>query len=436
MTRRVRNAKIDSRSARIKHKPGSPPVWSDLGGKLHLGFRAGKGAGSWVARRYLGEGQYLTETIGEADGLAEADGAAVLTFDQGQLKARQWAADREQLERITALGPVVTVAGAVQEYLAPRDAALGKLKHVTADKALAGTPLASLTADQLTHWRSGLRKTLSEASARRVANDLRAALNGAAKRHHAKLPTTLRDVIRIGLGVPEGAKIENARPPQILHDPDIRRLIDAAWQIDKDQDWGGDLARLIVGLAATGARFSQLTRCAVSDLDVGRRLLMVPVSRKGRGEKKATHTPVPIGDDVVEALEPLTRWRKAGTDPLFIRPRWRRVSGAGAFGVMEKYSREAWGEATTLARPWEEILKRAGLPDDLVPYCLRHSSIVYGLKAGLPVALVARMHDTSGQMLEAAYTRFIAGALEDLARNVIRPMTSPPPAPLRSVERG
>ena len=292
------------------------------------------------------------------------------TFGAGPEARKGLGEGQEAKERLAALGPVITVAGAVREYLAPRDAVLGKLKHVTADKALAETPLASLTADQLAHWRSGLRTTLSEASARRVANDLRAALNGASKRHHARLPTTLRDVIRIGLGVPEGAKIENARPPQILDIVDIRRLIDAASQIDTDGDWGGDLARLIVGLAATGARFSQLTRCAVSDLDVGRRLLMVPVSRKGRGEKKATHTPVPLLPDVVEALEPLTRWRKAGTDPLFVRPRWRRVSGAGAFGVMEKYSREAWGEATTLARPWEEILKRAGLPDDLVPYCL------------------------------------------------------------------
>ena len=247
----------------------------------------------------------------------------------------------------------------------------------------------------------------------------------------------MRDVIRIGLGVPEGAKIENARPPQILDIADIRRLIDAAWQIDTDGDWGGDLARLIVGLAATGSRFSQLTRCTVSDLDVGRRLLMVPVSRKGRGEKRATHTPVPLLPDVVEALEPLTRWRKAGTDPLFVRPRWRRVSGVGAFGEMEKYSREAWGEATTLARPWEEILKRAGLPDDLVPYSLRHSSVVRGLKAGLPLSLVSKLHDTSAAMVEAAYARFLAGALEDLARGALVPLMPAPVERLRSVvERG
>jgi integrase len=438
MTRRVRNAKIDSRAARMKHKPGSSPVWSDLGGKLHLGFRAGKRAGSWVARRYLGEGQYLTETIGEADGLAEADGAAVLSFDQAQIKARQWAAAQDAKERIAALGPVVTVAGAVREYLAPRGAAIGKLKHIIADKPLAQTPLASLTADELVKWRSRLLETMTESSARRVANGLRAALNAAAKRYRDKLPSTLRDVIKDGLAVPDGSKLENARKPQILNDADVRRLIDAAWQVDKDQDWGGDLARLIAGLAATGARFSQLTRCRVADLDVGRQRLMVPTSRKGRGEKKTTHTPIPIGGDVVEALEPIARGRM-GTDPLFVRPRWRRVSGAGSFGVMEKYSREAWGEATTLVRPWRAIVKRAGLPGDLVVYCFRHSSIVRGLRAGLPTQLVARMHDRSGQMLEVAYTRFVASALEELARAALVPLMPAPVEefpPLRAVERG
>ena len=104
---------------------------------------------------------------------------------------------------------------------------------------------------------------------------------------------------------------------------------------------------------------------------------------------------------------------------------------------MEKYSREAWGEATTLARPWEEILKRAGLPDDLVPYSLRHSSVVRGLKAGLPLSLVSKLHDTSAAMVEAAYARFLAGALEDLARGALVPLMPAPVERLRSVvERG
>jgi len=39
----------------------------------------------------------------------------------------------------------------------------------------------------------------------------------------------------------------------VLPDKDIRRIIKAAQEIDEADDWNGDLARLIVVLAATGA---------------------------------------------------------------------------------------------------------------------------------------------------------------------------------------
>src|SRR5271167_2781564 len=110
MTRRVRNSRIESRAARAKLKPSSAPTYADLGGKLHLGYRSSaKGAGSWVARRYAGAGRYLTETIAEADDLADADGLGVLDFNQAQLRARDWAAELDKKERLAALGPVVTV---------------------------------------------------------------------------------------------------------------------------------------------------------------------------------------------------------------------------------------------------------------------------------------------------------------------------------------
>jgi hypothetical protein len=41
-----------------------------------------------------------------------------------------------------------------------------------------------------------------------------------------------------------------------------------------------------------------------------------------------------------------------------------------------------------MTRPWRAAVAAAGLPADLVPYCLPHSSIVRGLRAGLPVRLV------------------------------------------------
>jgi len=49
-------------------------------------------------------------------------------------------------------------------------------------------------------------------------------------------------------------------------------------------------------------------------------------------------------------------------------------------------------------------------------YALRHSSIVRALGAGLPIRLVAALHDTSVEMIEKHYAAFIVDATEELAR--------------------
>jgi hypothetical protein len=78
-------------------------------------------------------------------------------------------------------------------------------------------------------------------------------------------------------------------------------------------------------------------------------------------------------------------------------------------------------------------LQQAGLPSGTVPYSLRHSSIVRGLRAGLPVRLVAALHDTSTPMIEKHYSAFISDAMNDLAAKAIVPLTSAPVRTLREV---
>jgi hypothetical protein len=74
-----------------------------------------------------------------------------------------------------------------------------------------------------------------------------------------------------------------------------------------------------------------------------------------------------------------------------------------------------------LARPWSAIRKRAGIPE-VIPYALRHSSIVRGLRKGLPIQQVAKLHNTSVKMIERHYAKYIATALEDLARAAVVPL--------------
>jgi integrase len=287
------------------------------------------------------------------------------------------------------------------------------LKGEIADK-----PLASLTEDALAAWRKGLPKTIAPATVRRIATDFRAALNAAAKAHRKALPPDFPAIVQHGLAIKEPA-VAGAREAQVLTDADIRRLIDAAWQVDAEGGWGGDLARLVLALASTGARFSQIIRMTVADVQDNR--LMIPVSRKGRGTKSAAKIAVRVGDDVIAALRPATAGRK-GHEILLLRPHWAR----GRSRALIQDGRAPWQWATEFATSWVKIRKCAGLDSSVVPYALRHSSIVRGLRAGLPVRLVAALHDTGMKMIEAHYSAFIVDAMDELAARAIVPLTTPP----------
>jgi hypothetical protein len=88
--------------------------------------------------------------------------------------------------------------------------------------------------------------------------------------------------------------------------------------------------------------------------------------------------------------------------------------------VWKKSERGPWKRGE-LARPWKAIRERASMPA-VVPYALRHSSIVRGLRKGLPIQQVAKLHNTSVKMIERHYAKYIATALEDLARAAVVPL--------------
>ena len=77
------------------------------------------------------------------------------------------------------------------------------------------------------------------------------------------------------------------------------------------------------------------------------------------------------------------------------------------------------GPACETEKQWAEVVRSAGLPAGTIMYALRHSSIVRGLRAGLPIRLVASLHDTSTEMIEAHYSAFIVDMTEDLARRAM-----------------
>ncbi|MGY2053078.1 tyrosine-type recombinase/integrase [Methylobacterium sp. JK268] len=443
MAKRVRDAVLDSPTARAKLKAQPKPYFRAIDRGLHLGYRKGKSGGTWLARRYLGKERYSTEALGRADDRQAANGTTVLTFHQAQDRARQKVREAEEAQRIAAFGPAITVRDAVVAYIEARETKESRAKggvglirdtrsrltkHVLSDAALAGKPLPALTTDDLQTWRGRVAGRLTEGTVRRAVNDFRAALNAAASRYAAQLPGSMSDIIRNGLAA-TSSTAPVARERQILTDADVRRIVAAANEVDAAGDWEGDLARLVLALAATGARFSQIQRMTVADVQTVQFRLMVPVSRKGRGQKQTSHVPVRVAPDVIAALRPATAGRR-GTDRLLMRPRWQMIR----IGASRKVGRVPWCSASEMREPWAAIVERAGLPADLVPYALRHSSIVRGLRANLPVRLVAALHDTSSAMIEAHYSAFIVTALDELAALAAVSLVTPAPAQMKSVK--
>lgn len=383
---------------------------------------------------------YNRAPLGTADDVFDADGQAILNFTQAMAAARQHVsrvrANHAEAEALKAAGPPITVRTVVEAYLTKRDAreaaqkngiglkkdARSRLtKHVFADESLYAASFLNLTKESLRTWLERLPAAMAPSTTRRLANDLKAALNDGLIAYRLRVPAHLAATIRHGLKLPEN-HTPVARDMQILSDGEIRKIIAAASKIDRAGGWDGDLTRMVMVLAATGARFSQVTRLTAADVQVTQRRLLVPISRKGRGGKVSPRTAVQVGADLLEALSPVINDRK-GSDSLLLRPRWKQVGPT----EWEKVGRGPWRNASELTRPWAAIVAEAEVAARTVPYALRHSSIVRGLKAGLPVRLVAALHDTSTPMIERHYSAFIVDALEELSARAVIPLTGEAP---------
>jgi integrase len=283
-------------------------------------------------------------------------------------------------------------------------------KHVLTDKNFAGILLARFRAGAAEAWGGRLLEadeagggSITPSSLNRLLNDLRAALNRAGQKYRRELPASFAQEVKIGT---KRVEVRSQPRRQLLTDEQVRSIVKAAFEVDES----GDFGRLTMLLAVTGARHSQAAALNVDDLQASSRRVMMPGSRKGRARKRPP-VPTPLSAEVVETLISATAGRDQN-EPLLMR--WhRRKEGQRTWIRVE---RRAWGPTYETARYWQAAVERAGLPKGTVMYALRHSSIVRGLRAMLPVRLVAALHDTSVQMIEQHYSAFIVDLTEDLAR--------------------
>jgi integrase len=423
MSRNLIEAQLTTAAAR--QRLGKGVHWRSLDADVHLGYRKGIRGGRWLVRWRI-VANYRQEVLGSTDDFIDADGVHCLSFHQASSKAREVVGRR----RANAVAGVkmdrLTVRDVVEEYIAEREKrelgynrdARYRLGRYVLKTNLAERELRTLTELDLQGWRSSLPAKLAKSSVQRHASDLKAALNRGGLLYRSRLPADFLIIVRGGLKSWEPSA-PMPRPAQILSDDQIRAIVEAARRVDEEDGWDGDLFRMILILAASGARFSQVARLTVADLENGR--LLIPTSRKGRGLKRTRTIPIRVGRDVLKALGPILSNRKED-ERLLERYRWTQISPT----KWVKYRRGPWLSASELVRPWRLIREIAQLSARVVPYSLRHSSIVRGLRAGFPVRYVAGMHDTSSAMIEAHYAAYIVDAMDAVAAKLVIPLTQVP----------
>jgi integrase len=396
MPRKTRAFSLETRTARLKLAVSSKPhSFTSIAPGVGLGYRRNRrGPGAWVIRIADRKGGYQTRNIGLADDLADADGAEILSWFQALERGRKLAkGDAPEA------GSLLTVSGAIDEYardLKARGAGEGNAsrirKHIP--PALAGKPVAILTARELSAWRDGLlRDGLKPASYVRLKNCFVASLNFAARRDPS---IHNRTAWTDGLsGVREDAASRNV---QRLDDDQVRAVIAACYALDHN------LGLYVEVGAETGARPSQISRLQVGDLqNGGAPRLMMPSSRKGRGRKPSRY-PVPISPQLAAKLKS----DREPDAPLLTRANGKPWQSTGR----DEY-----------AKPFGQVV--ANLDLAVTFYALRHSMIVRSLLAGVPLRILAASTDTSATMIERTYSSYVGHYADEVAR---RGLLAPAPA--------
>ena len=94
MARSAQDANLENREARSRLALREEPYWRLLDTGCHLGYYKGSELRIWIARWSRGKGRDREERVGLANDFADADGFAVMDFEQAQAAARNWFAEQ------------------------------------------------------------------------------------------------------------------------------------------------------------------------------------------------------------------------------------------------------------------------------------------------------------------------------------------------------
>jgi integrase len=410
MARTVRDAKLETRTARAALKPSGKPYFRAIDEGLHLGYRKGQTAGKWVMRRYLDKGAYVVEPIGAADDTIDPDGSAVLSFAQAQAIARQRFVERKRVAAgQPAIGRPYAVADAISDYLTwmEQNRKSARDTRWRADALilpeLGGAACSKLTTKMLREWHKALTKVsprvrtpkgkpqrFSEveaddpeeaarrrrSTANRTLTILKAALNHAWREQKITSDAAWRPVTAF--------KEADAARVRYLTVAEAQRLMNAA-----DEDF----RKLARAALLTGGRFGELAVVTAGDFNPdGGGTLHIRTSKSGKGRH------IVLTEEGVTFFARLAVGRS---------PRDRLLPKADGSRWLKSHQ----------TRPMKEACKNANIDPSASFHVLRHTYASLTIMGGAPLLVVAQnLGHADTRMVEKHYGHLAASYVADAIR--------------------
>jgi integrase len=414
-----RRSVLSSRTSRLELPASDAPEWEVISPGVRLGYRRGRGTqargGAWLAASRSPTGNRIQTKLGQADDVAPAGTAGVLTHDQAKDAARAWA---KTLRAGAEASPALTVNEVLDRYFEAKSAEGMKSLYDARSRAkihirpkLGSTRLVDLSVDKLRRWRDSMvaapkrlrtgkhaakQNTVAvdltdpevarrrRDTANRTLTTLKAALNWA-REHRLHDDDTAWKLVKPYKGTTK-ARV------RFLSTAEQQRLLNAA---------EGDLRDLIAAALMTGARFGELSRLQLQDFDEANGSVFIAESKSG----KARHVPL-----------------TAGGRALFERLAAVLLAERRNTGALLRRGDEPW-KAATYQRGFKAAVAAAGL-EEITLHELRHSYASTMVRAGAPLIVVGRaLGHADTRMVDQHYAHLAPSYMADTIRSTAPNLT-------------
>jgi integrase len=409
MARTIRNAKLNTRSARLRLTARREPYWTVISGGCAIGYRRGSRGGTWIGRFRDDAGRQHYEALGATDDARDADGLSALSFAQAQKKARTFFTRkaREVAGETAPNDGRFRVADALDDYFTSFTkrgkgvSAARSASNLHICPALGSLLVATLTSKRLRDWHHGIADRPRQTRGKRGAPSKDARPRPASRDAIRKRRATANRVLTILKAALNHAWREGTVPTdeawrrvspfkgvdspviQYLSEEEGRRLVNAC---------PADFRNLVRGALLTGCRYGELVTLQAADYNGDAGTVTVRESKAG----KVRH--VVLTDEGCSVFAALTAGRAHDT-PVFLR------GDGGPWGTSHQQ------------RPLAEACARAQIFPAVSFHILRHSYGSALAMAGVPMGVIAaQLGHADTRMTEKHYAHLAPSYVADTIR--------------------